>query len=136
MNIYSKLFSICLLIAFAKPSAAVEKLEDFKPNLTNCAVFFGILSQAKTDNAPRFKSMAFLFSSYSTTVIPPSDIDKELAESRKNIGELLKNSRDGNNQEVISNQFSTCMDTLKKAEEVLWPKLSEINKSLTPKIFE
>lgn len=128
-----------LAIAFPLASIAFadEGVREFRPHLSDCAAFFGLLSQSNnSEQANQYKSMALVFSSYAVEVIPPNEIDKELDSSKKKISKLVSNARETDNREQLGTQLSLCISTLKDAEKTLRPKMSEFSQSMTPKLFE
>lgn len=135
MFVHHITFFIAILFS-ASFAYADENTNKFTPQLTDCAAFFGLLSQSNTERTAQFKSMAFVFSSYSTEVITAEKIDKEVSKSMTKISAIVKEAERTDNNEAVSNLVSSCMNTLEIAEKELRPKMSELSKSLTPKIFE
>jgi uncharacterized membrane protein YccC len=125
--------------ALALGSASLQA-QDLKatwaPQVTDCSAFFGVWGQSDSSAADTYKAMSSAFIIYATHVHGPLDTDAELAKSRRKMASMLHQARKGEAQskEEVSRQVSLCLATLKKAEQDLWPKLSALQKSETPKL--
>ena len=131
------IYFLAAALSSASIAFADERVREFRPHLSDCAAFFGLLSQSNnSEQANQYKSMALVFSLYAVEVIPPKEIDKELDSSKRKISKLVSDARETDNKELIGTQLSLCISTLKGAEKTLRPKMSEFSQSMTPKLFE
>ncbi|GGI53302.1 hypothetical protein [Oxalicibacterium solurbis] len=130
------IYCIVLPLLFATSAFAELSQNEFRPHLTDCATFFGLVSQSNTDRTAQYKSMAFVFSLYAAEVIGPEEIDKELILSKGKISELISRAQSNDDKDAIGAQVSLCMTTLEKAEKIIRPKMSEPSKSMTPELFK
>ena len=129
-------FALTAIMFFSSLVMANPAPSEFKPHLTDCAAFFGLLSQSNTDLSDQYKSMAFVFSLYAAEAIPSNEMDQEVSLSKKKIFTLISDAKSNNDQAGVAEQLSRCMSTLERAEKVLRPQMSEFNRSLVPKLFE
>lgn len=125
--------------ALAVGSASLQA-QDLKatwaPQVTDCSAFFGVWGQSDSSAADMYKAMSAVFVTYAKQVHGPLDIDAELAKARRKMASMLYQARKGEveSKEAVSKQVKLCLETLKKAEQDLWPKLSALQKLETPKL--
>ncbi len=129
--------SLALIVSccLAASAPAIASANDYVPHLTDCASFFGLLSQAPIKDSIGFRTMVASFSTYAVEVVPRTELDAELEKSKRRISTLVTDAKLKNDQGEIAKQADTCFAILKKAEVELWPKLPELSKLLTPRIF-
>ena len=131
MNSIALTMACCLVTA----STAHAESNEYVPNLTDCASFFGLLSQSQNKHSEGFKAMAASFSSYAVQVVPRMELELELDNSKRRIGALISESKSKDDQSAVSKQAEICFSVLKNAEIELWPKLPEPLRSLTPRFL-
>lgn len=129
--------SVAVTLAFflASGASAESSAEEFIPQLTDCASFFGLLSQSSRKSADSFKTIAAAFSLYAVEVVPKAQLETEFENSKHRIGLMVSEAKLKDDQSAVSMQAEACFVVLRKAEILLWPKLPELSKSLAPRIL-
>jgi hypothetical protein len=123
-----------LTLGLQIPVQAQEANAPWKPQITDCAAFFGVWAQSDSSSADTYRVLNTAFVTYAKHVYAPSDPDADMAKSRRGIGMMLHSVRKGDDKEAVNRQMQTCLALLKKAEQELWPRLSDAQKASAPKV--
>jgi hypothetical protein len=127
---------VLMLACYVATTSTVNAASNhYIPHLTDCASLFGLLSQSPSKHSEGFKAMAASFSSYAVQVVPQTELELELDNSKRRIGALVSESKLKDDQSAVSKQAEICFSVLKNAEMELWPKLPELSRSLTPRFL-
>jgi hypothetical protein len=106
----------------------------WKPQITDCAAFFGVWAQSDSSSADTYRLLNTAFVTYAKYVYAPGEPDVDMAKSRRGIGMMLHSVRKGDDKDAVNRQMQTCLSLLKKAEQELWPRLSDVQKASAPRV--
>ena len=103
--------------------------------LSDCSVFFGVLSPGQSQFSEGMKVFSLAANSYLTCAI--SDPGQVQEQSKKSLAALRTEwSMLQNDKEAFSRKYEGCMDPLKNGEQTLRPRMDELTKTLVPEIFK
>lgn len=130
---------VAVMILFATPflSAAAEETRPYPTRgklLLDCSVFFGLMSQPKSEISEGMTTFAFAATSYATVEFANErQVEIETEKSMALLMDELPSLRE--NQETFKNKLDTCFSALKAAEVELRPKMDEVLREFVPEIF-
>jgi len=126
---------ICLASSFASAATDETRSDPTRgKHLLDCAAFFGLMSQSKSEFSEGMKVFAFAATSYATVEFANErQVEIEAKKSMALLTDELSTLQE--NQEALKGKLETCISVLKAAEFELRPRMDELMKALVPEIF-